>query len=221
MAKTSFNVLGRQSGKLGEIVGMVRNGHQLYRGYTRKVRVSNTLASQRVRARFRQLIALTRAFKAASRLGFSMSLGDTLRNTSNVFTMRNKGVVTATTPTSVTVDYGAIVVSEGSCPWVEFGTPSFVEEAEVTVTFQTSSDMPGVSVDDQVYLFVYQPDSNLGVLSIPVARSTGSCTVAVPEIWSGMKVHVYGFAVSAGATDGTVPAGTPSPSFYIGNGTVA
>ena len=221
MANTDFNVLGRQSGKIGEVVGMVRKGHQLYRGYTSKVRVSQSLASQQARATFRQLTALARAFKAAARLGFAHSLGNTLRTTSNIFTMRNKGVVTATSPSSLTVDYGAILVSEGSCPWVEFGTPSFVEEAEVSVTFQTSSDMPGVSASDKVYLFVYQPDSNLGVLSLPVSRSTGSCTVAVPEIWSGMKVHVYGFAVSAGSTDETVVAGTPSPSFYIGNGTIA
>ena len=108
-------------------------------------------------------------------------------------------------------------MSEGRAPWVEFNTPSFAEESEVSVTFETDKTSPKMSDDDQVYLFVYQPDSNMGVLSMPVSRDTGTITVKVPSFWSGMRVYLYGFA------EGAHPEtkGMTSPSTYVGNGSIA
>ncbi len=223
MARTDYNVLGRQSGKIGNVVGMVRKGVQLYRAYTNKYALKETEAARIIRARFALIGSMAASFKVATRIGLSKAVGP-LQTPSNLFVKLNWGAVTATDPESVDVDYDAIKVSQGRCPWVSFNTPSFAEEAEVSVTFDTGNSVTGASADDKVYLFVYQPDTDMGVLSLPVARGTGSVTVALPAIWSGMKVHLYGFAVSAGSEDEMgviIEKGTPSLSAYVGTGTVA
>lgn len=222
MAKTDFNVLGRQSGKIGPVVGMVRKGIQMFRAYTNKyteVKTEDALIRQ---VRFATLSGMATAFKPAVRLGFAKAVKG-LQSPQNVFVKRNYAQVTATDPEAVEVEYGSIVVSQGNAAFVGFNTPSFAEEAEVSVAWSADT-LPTGSAADKVYVFVYQPDTNTGVLSMPAARSTGSITIAVPALWSGMKVHVYGFAISAGVEDETgiiVAKGTPSPSTYVGTGNIA
>ena len=227
MANQDFNVLGNQRGKIGNVVGYVRKGKQCYRGYVAKVKQSKSEESLIAKARFAALGRLGVAFRGAVSRGFQRPLKSSTMTAVNIFVKKNKNTVTAIGPDSIDVDFGAIVVSQGNLPWVEFGTPRFDEEAEVSVTFATdSASLPGGSINDKVYLFVYQPDTNMGVMSLPASRSTGSITVAVPSIWSGMKVHLYGFAMNNEEhwdeqLQGTVPEGETSPSTYVGTGTIA
>lgn len=223
MAKTDFNVLGRQSGKIGNVVGLVRAGHQLYRAYTNKQTTKETEEQAKVRSHFSFLGSMALAFATAIRKGFKALTKGTLQTAENIFVKKNWGAVTVSDPESPSCDYGSLVIAQGRAPWPEFGTPSFVEEGEVSVTF-SATGYAGQTENDKVYIFVYQPDTNTGILSNPTALSTGSLTVEVPTVWSGMKVHVYGFAVSAyNGEDPDLPlqAGDVSQSVYVGQGTLA
>ena len=62
MATNDFNTFGRQSGKVGNVVGIVRKGRQFWRGYTKNTKVSKSRESLMVRARFRELFNVARAF---------------------------------------------------------------------------------------------------------------------------------------------------------------
>lgn len=217
MSKNFKGYMGDQIGKLGTAVGRKWKRKMIYSAYQGKVRNPRTEEQRTVRARFAQLGGMAASFLDATELGFAQYANRMAMTESDYFVKRNWHAVTATDPASVTVDYDSIVVSEGRTPWVEFGTPSFAEEAEVSVTFENGSRQSHVSPNDQVYLFVYQPDTDMGVLSLPAARSTGSITVAVPGSWSGMKVHIYGFA--EGAHEKTT--GKTSMSTYVGTGTIA
>ena len=82
--------------------------------------------------------------------------------------------------------------------------------------------------DDNVYLFVYEPESGQGILSAPVKRSSAAVEMRLPSTWSGLTVHVYGFTIGAGRDNlglGSPSAyvdnlGLGSPSAYVGTGNV-
>lgn len=168
------------------------------------------------------------AFRGAISRGFQKLLKSSLIYPCNIFIKKNYEAITLATPgEDPTVDYGALVVAEGNLPFVSFGAIDTSEESTVEVPFDTdSATYPGATENDQVYLFVYQPDTLTGIMSLPASRSAGAVTLEVPKVWSGMKVHVYGFAVNPEEhwdenLLATIPQGEASNSTYIGQATIA
>lgn len=227
MANQDFNVLGNQRGKVGNIVGYVRKGRQFYRGYTRKHSTSKSEAAAIARVRFTTLRRLGLAFRGAISRGFQHLLKNTLMSSSNIFMKKNKDAVTLTSVDSEpSIDYGAFIMSEGNLPEVYFSSPNFSEEAEVSVPFDDNIQTPGAAADDNVFIVVFQPDVMTAIVSKASSRSAGSISVTVPERWSGMEVHVYGFCVNNDdrwdeQLKATIPAGEASPSTYIGYGNIS
>lgn len=227
MANQDFNVLGNQRGKVGNIVGYVRKGRQYYRGYTRTHATSKSEAAAIARARFTTLLYLGMAFRGAIARGYQKLLKSTNMNSCNIFMKKNYDAVTlATSGEDPSVDYGALVVAEGNLPEVYFSAPNFEEEAEVSVPYDGNSQAPGAAADDNVFIVVYQPDVRAAVVSKASSRSAGSISVEVPERWSGMEVHVYGFCVNDDdrwdeQLLATIPQGEASNTAYIGHGTIA
>lgn len=227
MSDTTFNVLGRQRGKIGPVVGYVRKGKQCYRAYNDKVAESKSEDLLMAKMRFAKLGKMALQFRGAVKRGYQRLLASSTMSACNLFIKKNYEAVTvASVSSDPAVDYGQIVIAEGNLPFVGFGAISTEEEATVEVTFDTASaTYPGATENDQVYLFVYQPDTQMGIMSLPASRSAGSILVEVPAIWSGMKVHVYGFAVNP--TDhwdenllSTIVKGEASNSTYIGQATL-
>ncbi len=228
MANQDFNVLGNQRGKVGNVVGFVRKGKQCYRGYVAHVSQSKSEALAIWKARFATLGKLGMAFRGAVNRGYQRLLKGSGMTAVNIFVKKNKEAVTlASLGSDPTVDYGALVVAEGNLPFVSFGAIDTSEESTVEVPFDTdSATYPGATENDQVYLFVYQPDTLTGIMSLPASRSAGAVTLEVPKVWSGMKVHVYGFAVNPEEhwdenLLATIPQGEASNSTYIGQATIA
>lgn len=227
MAKSDFNVLGNQRGKVGNVVGFMRKGKQCYRGYTSQVTQSKSADLLMAKMRFATLGKLAIQFRGAVKRGYQKLLASSTMSACNLFVKKNYDAVTvASVSSDPTVDYGAIVLSEGNLPFVDWKTPDFTEESEVSCAFGGNSEMPGADANDQVYMVVYQPDTNVAVVSLPSSRSAGSISVEVPALWSGMKVHVYGFCVNpADRYDenllSTIVKGEASPSSYVGQGTIA
>ncbi len=228
MAKSDFNVLGNQRGKVGNVVGFMRKGKQCYRGYTSQVTQSKSADLLMAKMRFATLGKLAIQFRGAVKRGYQKLLASSTMSACNLFVKKNYTTVSAADiSTPPTVDYGALVIAEGTLPPVSFGAISVEEEATVEVSFGTeSSTYPGATENDQVYIFVFQPDTQMGIMSLPASRSAGAIQVEVPALWSGMKVHVYGFAVNP--TEhwdenllSTIVKGEASNSTYIGQATIA
>ena len=228
MANTNFNVLGNQRGKVGNVVGYVRKGKQYYRGYSDKVAESKSEDLQLAKMRFAALGRLAIQFRGAVKRGYQKLLASSTMSACNLFIKKNYEAVTlASLGSDPTVDYSTLVIAEGTLPPVSFKTIDVSEEATVKVPFDTDSmTYPGATENDQVFLFVYQPDTQMGIMSLPASRSTGEILVEVPALWSGMKVHVYGFAVNP--TEhwdenllSTIVKGEASNSTYVGQATIA
>lgn len=228
MAKANFNVLGNQRGKVGNVVGYMRKGKQCYRGYTDHVTESKSEDLMLAKIRFAALGKLAIQFRGAVKRGYQKLLASSTMSACNLFVKKNYDAVTAADiNTPPAVDYGALVIAEGTLPPVIFGAIDVSEEATVEVPFGVeSATYPGATENDQVYIFVFQPDTQMGIMSLPASRSAGAIVVEVPALWSGMKVHVYGFAVNP--TEhwdenllSTIVKGEASNSTYIGQATIA
>ena len=220
MSRTTGAVIGKQSGKLGDIYGAVVHGQQTYRAMPTKRPKNYKITSEEAdrRERFKTLTKLASAFNPASKVGF-----DKYRWVKpfiapfNYFTMVNKEAVIVMGG-EAEIDYGSIKVAKGNLPQVGFGNADFTEPNRIGLTWQTSADLPGADAQDKVWIVVYQPDTKAVIMSPGNdLRTTGSTTVRIPSAWTGLTVHVFGFAIG----DGRDNKGEPSDSTYIGTGIIA
>lgn len=215
MGKINQGILDGFNGKVGTVVGYKFKGKKVMRAYVDKIRNPRTSLQMDNRERFKTLTQLASAFIGANKIGLER-VANSLRNTvNNSFMKVNQGAVSVMGG-EAEVDYGSLKCSIGSLPQAGFGNASFAEPQRVSVSYSTSADMPRADAQDKVYLFVYQPDTKQGILSAPALRTTGTLELPVPSSWTGLTVHVYGFAVG----DGRDNAGLRSDSSYIGTGVI-
>lgn len=216
MGKINQGILDGFEGKVGTVVGYKVLGKKLMRAYVAKIHNPRTSLQMDNRERFKTLTKLASAFLGATNIGLQR-VAKSLRHTvSNSFMLVNQGAVSVMGG-EAEVDYGSLKCSLGALPQVAFGNASFAEPLRVSVSYGTTADMPRTDAQDKVYLFVYQPDTKQGLLSAPALRTTGTVELRVPSTWTGLTVHVYGFAVG----DGRDNQGLRSESSYIGTGTIA
>ena len=229
MSKNSKNVLGNQQGKIGNIVGRVVNGVQLYSAYSGKGHNPRTPKQVAQRTRFAATVLLSNILCGPIAVGFrKAAAGIPLTTARNFFIKRNIALMQYDAETGiVTPDYEHIVVSDGRVPSVEFATPSFVEAASIKVTFTPGVDIAaGAFSQDTVYVAAYCPEEGQCQMAI-VERSIGEVTLSVPK-WSGKAVHLWGF-VRTSVDESTfienygltLRPNDCSTSTYLGNGTVA
>lgn len=216
MGKINQGILDGFNGKVGTVVGYKFKGKKVMRAYVDKIRNPRTSKQMDNRERFKTLTQLASAFIGANKIGLER-VANSLRNTvNNSFMKVNQGAVSVMGG-EAEVDYGSLKCSIGSLPQAGFGNASFAEPQRVSVSYSTSADMPRADAQDKVYLFIYQPDTKQGILSAPALRTTGTVELRVPGSWTGLTVHVYGFAVG----DGRDNSGLRSDSSYVGTGIIS
>jgi hypothetical protein len=213
MAKICLGILDGFIGKVGTVVGSFWKGKAVMRAYKKKVHDRGSKKQVEQRMRFATIGSLSSAFLDALRLGLHAEAQKRRITEADLFVKKNLQAVEFTWPDTIDVDYTLLELAAGSLGEVSFGSPQFDEPLTVAVSFGANSDLPGVSEDDQVYLFVYNPGDGRGLLSQAVRRNAGSVSITVPNAWNGETVHVWGFAVNA--------AGVSSNSHYIGNGSIS
>lgn len=187
------------TGKLGNLVGAKgAKGNVIIRPYVIPDN-PNTTKQVKVRTSFLTATGLASAFgnviiglaSAAKSLGISRR---------NLFVKKNYGRITATTSTqdgktvvNTTVDYPNLVLSQGSLPPVQFGSPSTEDPLEITVPLADSAAAAGASADDLAYIIAYNPVKNEAVISQPKPRTDEEIVLMVPDYWVGDTCQVYGF----------------------------
>lgn len=219
MAKYSGGILGPYFGKVGAVVGRKWKGIFYTAGYQKNVSNPRTTAQRKIRARFAKLSELGSLFLGTIVRGFNKVCGGVMTEF-DMFIKLNWPNVTATSPDDVTIDYSSLQVAKGNCPGVVFGAVDYGEAHHLTVaaTFSGNVGVDGASANDDVYLCAYCPDMDQCVLSSPAKRSTSSVSVAVPALWDGQEVYLYGFVVADGTTKHAL--GTASDSSYCGTGEI-
>lgn len=229
MAKTSKNVLGDQRGKIGKVVGRVVEGEQIYSSRPGPRGSAGTLKQKSHRAKFSAIAKTGRAMKGAIKIGLGYTAASKhLQSPFNIYVKRNIEHVNYNAETGVaTPVYADIILSEGIVPYVTFGTPSFAESHQVTVSFTGNTDWPGAFEEDKVYVIAYCPDLVQSAMAI-VTRSTETVTIQLPSNWEGKTIHLWGFALTSVTEKRELPeygmeidCGECSLTTYIGSGTVS
>lgn len=219
MGKLRGNLFGNFQGKIGLTYGRMVHGVNLGANMptSRGKGFPYTSAERDRQFRFKTLAQLASAFQTANDLGLkakAKQIGP-LVSPFDAFIHVNYEAVSVAGG-EAEVDYGSLMCSLGKMPTPVFGNASFAEPGRVSVTFTPNADTPGTDAQDKVYVFVYQPDTKQGLLSASVLRTSGTLTMTLPASWTGMTVHVYGFAIG----DGRNNKGISCDSAYVGTGNV-
>lgn len=229
MSKTSKNILGDQRGKIGKVVGRVREGEQMYSAAPGPRGSHATPKQREYRARFSAVVKMGKPLKGAIKIGMKESASKKhLQSPFNLFVTHNLRHTTYDDVTGLAVpDYEAIVLSEGVIPFVSFEAPSFAEPLKVTVAFNGNDDYPGALAEDTVYAVAYAPDLSQSAMGI-AARSADTVSIVVPSSWRGKTIHIWGFVRTSVTMLTEIeeyglalePGGCSSTS-YIGTGEVS
>lgn len=228
MAKTTGNVLGDQSGKIGKVVGRVVEGQQMYSAYSKGGRNPRTPKQVAHRARFAVAVELGRAMKGVLNVGLrNVAAKRKLQSAFNVFVHENMRNISYDPETEVAkANFVDIMLADGETPSVEFGTLSLAETLKVTVPY-SSREEPGAYDEDSVYAVVYAPELGYCVMGIGTRAGT-SVSITVPPTWEGTTVHVWGFVRTKVSEPTLVEAYgirlkpyECSKSRYLGSGTIA
>lgn len=222
MSKNMKGILGAQYGKIGPVVGRKFREENVYSAYQKNVANPRSQAQVSHRNRFRALSRLSHDMACGAIFGFRTAAKGTNLSPRNLFQKTNFPAITATPAGAVIIDYTGISVSKGGLSVVNFDVPLFDVPLQVSVDFSEYGAPCQRTANDRVFAYVYCPDAQQGILSGATPIADGKVVVNVPNLWSGMKVHVWGFVRNEGPADldKDIPAGECSMSQYVGTGNI-
>lgn len=107
--------------------------------------------------------------------------------------------------TSEGLDYRQLELSHGPVAPVGFAPATVDAQMVLRVEFEKNPLRVRADGEDEVVLFVYCVDLQVGIRSRAVSRKSGRIEVALPDEWAGTEMHVYGFVVDRqGRTSRTI-----------------
>ena len=222
MSKNIKGVLGEQYGKVGPVVARKFREENVYSAYQKNVANPRTKAQMAHRARFKAMSTLAHNIACGAIFGFRTAAKGTNLSPRNLFQKVNWPRVTSTSSGTANIDYIGLEVSKGGLSGVHPDMPQFDVPMQVKVDFGDTGSACQRTKNDKVYLYVYCPDAEQGVLSEPVDVADQTISVKVPSYWTGMKAHVWIFARNEGpeVPEFGIQAGECSPSSYCGSGNI-
>lgn len=200
--------------KLGNAVGRKWRTLDVLAVYNGRPRNPRTTAQQTQRAKFGFIATIARAFESAVSMGFKPMCDGTPVPERSMFIKKNIHLVDASTPEAPVMTYTDIVCAEGGLPNATFGSVDVSNPLSVEVALTDTSDVPGASNGDRVYIFVFNPDQKSGIISGGKQRNDEVVAVNVPSVWNGERVHVYGFVYNSDNNE-------VSNSVYVGTGSIS
>lgn len=247
--KNNF-IIGRTSGKLGDLVGYVRGGKQFARVYVPHITNPNTDRQQVSRKKMAIVSDLGRALARVLAVGYGADANSRV-SPRNIFSREtipaSKKVITGATVATVQVDFEKVQMSNGKIPvrGVSFGEADFSVPLKVSVPFDTvyqSYDLNHTSAGElqsvAVFLVVYNKTLGVSAMESKILYNkttntwlgdTDNISLTTQGDWQGSFVEVYAFckqlpdALNGVAVD-TMPYRIPgncTQTDYIGGGRIA
>lgn len=194
---------GGMSGKLGSKIMYSWKGKPCERAYTipKDPMTPAQLAHRRL---FGTVSSLGAAMRDIVKIGFRSIADERHTTEKNVFVRFNKSCVSLVDD-EVRIDYASLKVADGPLKTVDFDEPTTADGRVLRVTF---SDHSHANRYNYVIVAAYVPQEHNSMRSEPVFRSSGVVEITLPESWTGLEAHLYGFC-----WDG---ASQVSPSCYVG-----
>lgn len=195
MAKQRFGINDGYRGTVGTVIGYEWCGRWCLRARPLRVHNPRSARQQFSRGLFAAASHLASAMGQVLRVGMRSAALEWHRTAYNHFLSVNKACFSMEGEV-LNVDYEHLVVAAGLVAPVGFSSPrEGIEEMSIIVPFERNPLQLSASGDDLVYLYAWCPGVGEGKLSTPAYRRTRQATIALPERWTGMEVHLYGFVV--------------------------
>lgn len=190
MGKAFGGVFANWTKKVGNVVGRIVNGENIYSIYQPNVSNPNTLDQQKQRHNFTLMVKLGSAVLGAINVGYKKfaEKGRVI----GTFISQNIKNVTGAWP-AVVIDYSKIVMAKGSL-LLPYNPSASVNGNEVDVSWTDNTGEGNAKGDDNIAIILYNKDKEIGIYDVAVAdRQTGSATYNVPSSWTGDKAECYIF----------------------------
>lgn len=203
--------------KLGNIVGYISRGVQMFRAYQPNVRNPRTAKQVLQRAKISLLSKIAGRFKFASYLGLVDEAAAGKMSTVNMFSKLNYSRIVGATPDTITVDPSRLLIAKGTMYNASFN-PVLDIDTEPGFVVIGISDTQALALNgdldaQSIYGVLYAPDLGQVLLSEPQGTSQNKIRMALPTAWTGIEVHAYGYVVG---TSGNLYHKS-SDSVYIGH----
>lgn len=219
MGKSTQGVFGNWWGKVGNVVGRVRQGRTVLSIYQPNVSNPRTAEQMAVRNRFSLLTKILSSVTTALAVGFkdldgyktgnyySAAVGYNYKR--NPFEVDQQG--------NILIVPKDLMLSQGTLD-LPFSPSANVDGEDITVSWSDNSGLGNASATDKVTIVCLNITKNQAVVNSAVAeRSSRTATVSVNGAWSGDQVAVYLFMTSdqASREDKSVSDSTHLGTFTI------
>lgn len=208
MGKNYQGVHGNWTGKVGNVVGAMKDGRTILRIYQPIVANPNTEGQQLQRSKLSLVAEFLRNMSAIVKLGYTPNTkygtrwSDCIREN-----MRNAISVVGG---AASLDYTKVVISNGNLD-LPLNLTASNDANDLTFAWTDNSGVGNaLATDVLVYAIKNKTKDVWMAADSNTARSTRSYTIALPSAWSGDEIYIYAFMKRA---DGSMSSETA----YIGD----
>lgn len=193
MGKAFGGVFANWYGKVGNVVGRVRQGRTILSIYQPKVKNPNTTAQQGVRSDFSLMTKTLSPMTAFLKEGFHDLDGYSTGNPFSAavgFNLKLDGVIVENQGVKI-IDYSKLMISQGSLD-LPYSPSASNDSTTVSLTWADNSGMGNAEATDKVMVCAYCPHFGQCVLNTSLAdRSERNASFTLPTPWVGNDVEIW------------------------------
>ena len=195
MGKAFQGVYGSFVNKVGNVVGRVKQGVQIYSIYQPSVANPRTPEQVANRSKFGTMTSFVSKVLAGVKVGFQKLDGyryGTAFSSCVGYNMKN-GVVVSDGQGGYEIDYSKMAVSEGQLDNA-FNMQGSVDSNTLTLTWADNSGMGNALATDVLEVVIYNKTKKAAVFDNGNAvRSSRNSSVTIPTAWNGDSIEVWAF----------------------------
>jgi len=197
MGKSQQGIYGAYKGRVGNVVGSVRDGAQILRIRPASVRNPRTDAQQNIRLRFSMLGKFLSNLRPSVSTGFASEAVNRVSAVNAALRENFSKVFTGTYPDLV-LDFGKISLSTGRLTIPTGVTLESQTGGILSLSWKDNTlvnkDMFNANAEDTLIAGIYNEELEQGVVSYGAfRRSDAAGTVELPDSWAGNTLHVWVF----------------------------
>lgn len=198
-------ILGAFRGKVGQVIGYVRNGQACMRSMPSHYHDAKTDDQLRCRSKMTAVTGFLSTIFPVVKNGFEYETDNTTEFNEAVrynikHAMRCEG-------TQATMDYERVKVASGYLAGMTRGL-AFMDGMEVRAAWEAVLGLNGACGTDKACLVAYDAAKKQAVWDMNCGeRGASGCRMRLPEEWSGDKVHVWGWMKGEGCVSDSVYLG--------------
>ena len=193
MGKSNQGIYGAYKGRVGNVVGSVRDGAQILRIRPASVRNPRTDAQQNTRLRFSMLGKFLSTLRPAVSTGFESESGNGVSAVNAALRENFNKAFTGTYP-DLALDFSKVALSKG-----KLFTPAGMALEDKTgavlgLSWTDNSALANANAQDTLIVGIYNEELEEGLVSYGAfRRSDAAGTVELPDSWAGNTLHVWLF----------------------------